>query len=212
MAFGQFLGVQQVGDPELVAVGTAGAGGDVQHALGIGDPLRLLARRAHLGGSLIPPEKLGGLIEQRDVRGAPGAGFVQQRGTLRRGQAGCRGGEPRRAGEQLFQQALRREDGPQVIELGTYVQAGPQLAPYVSELKLLVVAAAGDLRDGCEVGLGRLGEDVGYVGLKLPGEFAGDSAVPLGERGDDLPLKDCPALLCGSRVARACLVASATTW
>jgi hypothetical protein len=62
-------------------------------------------------------------------------------------------------------------------------------------VKLLVVAAAGDLRDSREVGLdrlGRLGEDVGDAGLELLGELAGAFGVPLGERSDDLSLKDRP--------------------
>ena len=85
MTFGQFLGAQQVGDPELFAVGTGGAGRDVQHALGIGDQLRPLPRRARLGGSLILPEKLGGLIQQRDVCGC----------SRRRARAAARPAPPR---------------------------------------------------------------------------------------------------------------------
>jgi hypothetical protein len=80
-AGGQFPGVQQVGDAEHLAAEIAGAGGDVKHALGAGDPPRLFA---HPGGPLVLPEKLGRLIEQRYVGGGPAAGLAPERGPLGR--------------------------------------------------------------------------------------------------------------------------------
>jgi hypothetical protein len=83
-AGGQFPGVQQVGDAEHLAAEITGAGGDVKHPLGAGDPPRLFAHRAHPGGPLVLPEKLSRLIEQRYVGSSPAAGLAPERGALGR--------------------------------------------------------------------------------------------------------------------------------
>ena len=75
MTRGQFPGVQQIRRAEHLVAGIARAGGDVQHALGVGDPLRLLVRRARRVRQV--PEKIGRLIEQRHVGGGPAAGLSQ---------------------------------------------------------------------------------------------------------------------------------------
>ena len=192
MACGQCGGVQEAGGGDLFV---AGARGDVQHALGVGDPLRVLAGRARAVGPLVPPEKLGGLIEQRHVGGAPAAGLAQQRGALGRGQGGRRGGEPRRVGEQLVKQPARREGGPQVIQLGPHSRVRPQLAPQGREVHLLVLGAARDQRYRRQVRLDRLaglGEDVATSASSRSASSRPSLAYRSRERGNDLPLEQRP--------------------
>jgi hypothetical protein len=59
----------------------AAGGGPLGHDLVVQG---LFAHRAHPGGPLVLPEKLGRLIEQRNVGGGPAAGLAPERGPLGR--------------------------------------------------------------------------------------------------------------------------------
>ncbi len=118
MPRGQLLGVEQVGGDQLVRVDLLGVQlHDVEHVLGVGDALGVLALGLGAFGAGVLAEQFGGLVQQHGVRRGPRlAVLAQQQGALLVGVVGHGRGQPLGRGEQVGQQLLRGQFRPQPVQ------------------------------------------------------------------------------------------------
>ena len=121
-----------------------GACGDVQHALGVGDPLRALADSARRSARSSSPSNSAASSSSGTsaVLQPPGSRSSAARSAAVR--AGAAAASRAGSANSSSSSRLRREGGPQVIEPGPHSRVRPQLAPQGREVHLLVLGAVRD--------------------------------------------------------------------